>query len=605
MITALMDIAQYIDRQSSSSDVEKMISLHQKIDKVLVIRIDKVHDEWQYSGLRTEDYSRHSAVKYLYRQGPSAGPGPSPAALVTEPKKTVKNKLLGWFRGFLSVLKDQLTEEQMSLIVKVRDVLTAVQDDLVRDIQSELAELGKRDSNTLLTIGLDDGSGIKLLGEIPTFVQAFKIVTERKYYVKYNAEAVGSTMCYLCKNERKVYGFVTEVFPFYTLDKPGFAPGLRVSDAWKLFPVCFDCALSLERTKQYLDTHLKFTFYGSQYYIIPSFVRGDSVLVDNTLESLEERREKSVKVTKLRFTDDEDEMLEDMSELDDSVALNFFFYRQEKSSMRILSYTQDVLPSRLKQMFEVKVQVENRGIFTDYDLPLDFSILRTITTIGRDSKDTEEFITITSKILSDHPVDRRIIIRRIMTYMERIRRDKGVAGVIRHSLPTSKWRDPVVQSMMLLEFIEALNGHNIGGGDVKVTTQTDQEQNRLELAQAIFEAHPSFFETSSQRASFLLGVIVGRLIATQYADRGSAPFEKKLHNLRLDMKRLERLMIQVQEKLMAYQKLIYYKDLLTMVSDEFLKSRNESVDNDELSFCFVMGLNQSFRFKSQKGDDTE
>ncbi len=602
MIDALIDITRYVERSTSVTDVAKMLTLHQSIDKVFIIQLTKNGSVWEFSDIIIDEYKRDSAEKYLYRKGPSSGAGTSPAALITEPKKTVKNKLLGWFKDIKKAMKDDLSLEEIDFIVAIGDALSSAKDIIISELDSKLAELGKRTANTLLTIKLVDKNDL-LLGEIPAFVKAFKILTERKYYRKYGSEAVGTTACYLCLQNRRVYGFVTDVFPFYTLDKPGFAPNLHVKDAWKLFPVCFECALSLERTKQYIDTHLAFKFYGTTYYVIPIFIRGDQSLVDTTLETLEDHRTKSVKITDLRFTDDEDELWEVMSEQDDSVAFNFLFYRDEKSSMRILKYAEDVLPSRLRQMFEVKGEVEHRGIFVGYSIPLDFSILRTITTIGRDSKDTEEFITITSMILSGRPVDRRVIMRRIVTYMERLRRDKGVSHIIRSSLPSSKGRDPVIQSMMLVEFIEALNGQNIGGS-VKMTMESDQKQSREELAQAIFDAHPSFFKTSSQRAAFLLGVIVGRLIAHQHKDRGSAPFEKKLHNLRLDMKRLERIMVQVEEKLMAYQLSIHYRDLLAMISDEFIKARGESVDDDEVSFCFVLGLNQSFRFKSKKGDDT-
>ncbi len=102
----------------------------------------------------------------------------------------------------------------------------------------------------------------------------------------------------------------------------------------------------------------------------------------------------------------------------------------------------------------------------------------------------------------------------------------------------------------------------------------------------------------------MIGVLTGRLLAIQGLERGATPFEKKLHNLRLDMKRLKRIYVQVEEKLRAYGKAHYYRDLMELLSEELLDTPDENIDDDELSFSFVVGLNQSTKFKSQSGDET-
>jgi len=604
MIGTVIDLVRYINETMPSNNVSRMLTRSQRIAKVIAVRVRHDKEKWTYDRCSLMDYDESKAELFLYRQGPSAGPGTTPAALVTEAEKTVPKKFLAWFKKNLRRVKDLINPSDYEVLKAIGDALTEAQSDIVRDVNKKLNMVDRSQGNTLLTIIVDDDTGQHFLGEIDAFVEAFEALTKKSYYEKYDAEARGKGVCFVCNKHKEVYGFVTDIFPFYTLDKPGFAPSLHVADGWKSFPVCFECALLLEAVKWYLDQNLKYRFYGAGYYLVPRFARGDAESVSNTLEILESQRSKQVTIAEEdRFTDDESEIWEVVSELEDSVALNFFFYIMEQSSMRILYHAEDVAPSRLATMFIVKKDVQKHGLFGTYNIPLNFSILRDITAMNRDAKDYKEFLSITGRILMGREVDMDLLYRRVMHFIERRARRDGPSRLAgsEAALAREKQYDPVVRAMMLIEFIQGL----YSGGVTDQMTDFAKEMTRAELAKAIFEEHPSFFESRTQRAAFLLGVLVGRLIAIQQRERGAAPFEKKLHNLRLNRRRLERLMVQTQEKLMAYQKANYYWDLFELLSEEFMASEGESIDDDRVSFAFVIGLNQSFRFKSTKGVEEE
>ncbi len=87
------------------------------------------------------------------------------------------------------------------------------------------------------------------------------------YYSKYKTESIGrDKVCSVCQAKKaEVYGFVN-TYNFYTVDKPGFVTGgFRQEDAWKNYPVCFDCAAMLEEGRKYIDNYLSFKFYGFNY----------------------------------------------------------------------------------------------------------------------------------------------------------------------------------------------------------------------------------------------------------------------------------------------------------------------------------------------------
>ena len=71
------------------------------------------------------------------------------------------------------------------------------------------------------------------------------------------------------------------------------------------------------------------------------------------------------------------------------------------------------------------------------------------------------------------------------------------------------------------------------------------------------------------------------------------------------MTRLQRLYLQVEAKLKAYGHSSTYGSLEQLLSEELLSAASEKADDDELSLSFVIGLNQSYKIRSKKGENTE
>ncbi|MEM2142990.1 MAG: TIGR02556 family CRISPR-associated protein [Candidatus Thorarchaeota archaeon] len=613
MIVAMRELADIIASGKAPDVVGRLMTLNQVISKVIVIRLSRENNQWTYRGTKIVDFDRGTASRYLYRQPPPNGPGTTPAALITDVKKTFPKKTLAWFERVPKCCRDAGLDNEVSYVGDIGRLLASLKDQVMSDIEQSRKAIGSRQGNTLLTIELDAGGSTHLIGESEPFRKIFLELVKQDYYSKYGTTARGHGTCYVCKSEGEVYGFVTDILPFYTLDKKGFAPELDVSRGWKLFPVCVQCAAALETSKQFLDEKLQFDFYGAKYYIIPQSVRGEPDAIGGVLEVLSAPRgatgssagqgqKISMAHSGRRITSDENEILDYLSTLDDSVSLNFLFYIMEQSSMRVLSYAEDIPPSRLAKLFSIKELVDNRGLFYQAGMSFDFSFLRDILALGREAKDYKEFIHVTSRLLKDQTVERALILRRALDYLEDSRRKNGFQQLMlsERVRPDVRKRNDVLRALMLLEFIET---HRKGSGDKRKLNDSTQ-LNRTEIANDIFETHPSFFGKHYQRAAFLIGLLAGRLIAIQQHDRGSAPFEKRLHSLSLDMKRLKRLYVKIEEKLKAYGYSDVYRDIQAMLTDELMKAADERPDNDELSLSFVVGLNQSYKFKSRKGDES-
>ncbi|MDF1540667.1 MAG: TM1802 family CRISPR-associated protein, partial [Candidatus Thorarchaeota archaeon] len=348
MIIAMRQIAKHIDSTDAPDPLRRVMTLHQRIDKVIVLRVKKTGAVCEYERASIVDFDSDKATQYLYRQGPPNGPGATPAALITDIEKTFPKKVLAWFTSVPKWETDVLQNEEIGFVSDIGGALKTAESRVIKDVNGLLASIDRSKGNTLLTIQINEDGENYYLGESDVFVKLFLEFVKQSYYKKYGTTSKGHGVCYVCNDEKEVYGFVTDIFSFYTLDKRGFAPGLDVSEGWKAFPVCFDCALALETAKQYLDDNLLFNFYNAKYYLIPKSVTDSEDSLDEILSVFSEQ-DKGISVAddSGRLTTDEKEILKYISSLSDSIVLNFLFYIMEQSAMRILGYMEDVLPSRI------------------------------------------------------------------------------------------------------------------------------------------------------------------------------------------------------------------------------------------------------------------
>jgi len=140
-------------------------------------------------------------------------------------------------------------------------------------------------------------------------------------------------VCSICAEPHKEVSGKTDVFKFYTIDKPGFITGgFRVENAWKNYPVCKDCIKYLESGRDYLEKNLNFRFYGFNYLLIPRLLLEDNYKLDPILKLLvDTKKEISLKrKTIKRITDDDQEILETLTEQGDLLTLNFLFCRASR-----------------------------------------------------------------------------------------------------------------------------------------------------------------------------------------------------------------------------------------------------------------------------------
>jgi len=341
MIQAIMKIGKWVgERDGTIGSIEKFVQNPNdkgNIKKVLTITLSKRDDSLIFKDVDMEEFRQKYLLKYLYRRGSSSGADVTPTSKYAgDMKKTFKKKIV---RSIQDITKEGknlgLDSDEQERVQMICDVLSSNEDSITKRLIERSEEIEKAEGAIITLVFLENGKK-QYIGDIDLFQKVLSSKAREKYFKQYGKEALGNNqMCSVCLKERaEVYGFVN-TYNFYTVDKPGFVTGgFKQQDAWKNYPVCFECAGSLELGKKYLNENLRFNFYGFRYLLIPRFFT-DRIMEDSldVLEDMSDRRATEMIQTGFdqtyinRLTYAEDEILNLISQEKDYVSLASFISR--------------------------------------------------------------------------------------------------------------------------------------------------------------------------------------------------------------------------------------------------------------------------------------
>ena len=614
MIEAIRNIGEYALRKNEKSIDEPLeILLDNPANKnskgVLFILLDDTDEEFQYHGIEVEEYSKDKLEKYLYKKGAPNGTDITPTSMITEIKKTFNIKILNWFKNYGSI-KNNKSKMLQSIYLCIEEN----KEKMIQDLKEKSTV-----ENNIISFKING----KYLGDYEVFRDILVSSATENFYKKFGKVSKSEDqLCSICQERKgEVYGFVS-TFNFYIVDKPGFVSGgFRQENAWKNYPVCLNCALTLEEGKKYLGNYLNFNFYGFKYLLIPKFIKSIPKEVQSsifkTIESQKDPRFRKKEIK--RLTSDEDELLYLMSEQKNFFNNNFLFYWAPKgfngAVFNILLYIEDILPSRLRKMFEIKEMVDQEEIFKscmvptfnkqgkkDGEIPLEFNfgVLRTFfPRVSANRTFDKYFLNLVNNIFMDKPVNYDFLLNSIM---QKIRDD------FLNGYPT---KIDTLKAFMLLNYLHKLKILKFKEGKSRMENLVLPKEIGGEIrekTEVFFQKYSDFFDSNLKKAIFLEGVLTQFLLNIQYRERKANPFRVKLKGLKLDENQVRKLLPEIQNKLEEYGK-NYYRDLESIIAHYFISSGNKwNITNDEISFYFVLGMNLSDLFRKEKesrGEENE
>ena len=363
MIEAIRRIGEYALEKGGKS-LDKPLNIlvddpsNRETKNILFIVLESGRDGFEYKGVNIEEYSRDKRGRYAYKKGAPNGTDITPTSMITTVESTFdRTKILPWFKKY-----DKLgSNEDVNFLVKLGTCIRQNSGEILSDLKDKYDK-----ENNIISLKIDN----KYLGDYDVFLRILVDRAKENFYSKYGKiSKSGNQLCSVCNQRRaEVYGFV-DTYKFYTVDKPGFVSGcFQQEDAWKNYPVCQRCALTLEEGKKYLGNSMNFNFYGFNYLLIPKFVsEADKETKKETFKIIEQQQDPKFRKKEInRLTSDENEILALMSGQKNYLNLNFMFYDAPRgyngAVFNVLLYIEDILPSRLKTLFDIKKEVDEIDI---------------------------------------------------------------------------------------------------------------------------------------------------------------------------------------------------------------------------------------------------
>ncbi|RLB03396.1 MAG: hypothetical protein DRG59_11775 [Deltaproteobacteria bacterium] len=614
MLDAIKELGEYVKEKENLSDVETFINIAKlkNTKKVLCIVLECSKSRVLFKKVHTEDFDLYKLKLYLYREGSSRGTDTLPSSLITTIEKTFENKIISWFQkyadidSFIQLINNELYEQREKIKNELLEFYNAIPKEEKR--------------NVLLTIKFLDNEKEKYLGDFDIFKEILLQNSLKKYYfLESIGESKGKGTCCICGKKDEVYGYVPTSFgfSFSTADKKGFSPVFLQKHQWKEMPICKDCAIYLEVGKKFLDRNLSFNFFGYKYYVIPKFIFKN--LFGELYEEIELYKGKEYHEG---LMSDEDYLEEIIKEKEDILRIIFLFYKQKGGGkyIDIVNYTEDILPSWIKELDVVQRNIRKINLFQEENVrsilgenwvndfirglinkerglginnwPMKF--IRDFFPYSKTEGIYDKyFMDIVGSILSNSPIDKNFL---ISAFMKRIRNAYKKKNDYTIKILTLK-------SLMLYLFFKNLNllrGEKMSEEKISEKYEIVNIEDKIEK---FFKERKDIFEVATKKAIFLVGVLVNYLLYIQRKERnvnfGEEPFRSKLHGLILDEKRIKKLFSQAVNKLGEYKKT--YPSLEGLVGKYLtISGENWRLSKDEISYYFTLGLVLGNMFKTRK-----
>lgn len=516
-----------------------------------------------FSDIDIEQFQKEKIPRYLYIEGESRGNKPAPIAPITDCDKTLK-KIKSWIDGCKKV--PILSKDEIELIENLSNALQQNEQEIMNVLQNKIPQIPKK-TGKFLTLKLENGR--KYLGDYAFFIKA----QEYNISQRISKTSAKNKICSICGELKNSVSARTYVYNFDTDDKPGFISEFDKNNYWKNIPVCQECRNLLKRGRDFIETRLTFSFYGLKYQLIPKILLGGFEVIEEIIDILSDTHKTISLKDRIikRLTNDENEILEYLSQKEDVLTLNFLFLQKQQSAERILLLIEDVFPSRLRALFDAKDYVDSQ-----FGEDFNFGKIRIFFSKSDEDKRNSDldnyFLEIVDSVFKEKKVDFAFLAK---FFLQTIRKEFIKDG---YYLPRIK------DAMMCVLFFERLG--------LIIFEEVDMEGS---IFDPIFTGYGKSLNTPAKRGIFLLGALTQMLLNKQYSERNSKPFMKKLKSLKMEEKDIIALFPEVQNKLEEYEAFDKGKRIIAEEISKYLleAGRNWKMAIDEINFYFACGMNLS------------
>lgn len=562
----------------------------------------------KFSGLTIETYKTALVPKYLFRELASSNSTslvPTLHLYRDDDKvnpKTGKVKLEEACEKFLNKLKRCLDANPglYSQLVDSTEFLESLKPGFVNFVQANLPEK----KNYLFTIKIDG----QWLGEIPVIRDYFENCSYDKYFQdgKGNSYAGQDKTCAVTykQNVPEVWGRV-DTLGFTVNDISFSRNGFVARDSYKMFPVSPEAVKILEGTMRAMDIKMSFNFSGLKFIVLPHFVTlSDDLIRQKNLVRIFANKVKDSgepgfdPLLQSIFNSESvfNNIINDPELGKNSVYYDIFFYEEKQAQFAIKLHVSDVLPSRFRVIREAKKNItefyqpitqkkiikKGREASTINFTP-SFFYIKDYFSIKREKETVVEpyFFKIVEAAFYKNKINEEML---LMAFMKKI-----VPAFKNAANKPYIFSDHVKYSFCIHQFFQKLQLF----GNMEPTIEGAISLSALEFV----KQHELFFKNHIQKAAFLLGCAVEVLLGSQRSHLNrNEPFAKRLNNLNIDYRELQRIKTELLSKVKQYadaKKLYdgeYIHQLLLEFDKLMLGGDDSNLSKTQVSYAFSVGL---------------
>lgn len=579
MLYDVYRVGKAIGNSNDANDKLLIPEMPKDITNVISICFERKREEVIYTGIDMTDYNLSIAQKYLLRKGSSRGTNYGPSAQLTEVNKTLKVKIIAWFKE----LQHRNTDENgQSLISQISQLINNNQEEIENYIKNNMPK-GKG-VKILLTVKVDE----KFPADVEDFYQSYSDRIKERIIGKNNHKGT----CCLCGKSNVDLLPKVDVFKFYTFDKPGFITGgLQEKDIWRNCPVCISCEPILREGKKYMLDNLGFNFYNLNYYLIPSSTCNQDVqeILLDLLENISNKSFSFKEGAAKEIDSLSDDIFDELAEYGDVNSFRIIFFKKENSAERILLDIKDIFPSRFKELYDAKYKMEETyNSITDEKFNLNYFrefLSKSDNKMSKNDLDSN-FLSLTKNLFTGEKLSLETLLPH---YMRNIRYA---------FLNEDKFHVTTLHAWVGANYLYEI------GCIIDYRKEDFMDENLME----ILRPYSAGLDTDVKKALVLTGVLVKKVLNVQRVElNGAAPFTSRLKGLKMRQADVQGLISEAVNKLHEYKK--YYKDsqLIVKVISEliFRSDANWKLSSDEINFYIAGGMALSHKIYNEINEKTK
>ena len=563
--------------------------------------------------LSEEVFSNKRVNSYLYRKVQGAnGTNLVPTLLLQ--MESNEEKYADNVRKLTKKIKQSVGNNNHSFISS--EQIDAIEQKLINHHR-----LMSNDKSYLFSMKIDD----KYFGDFENYKNLFRDEAYRKYYKDSSSKDKVCAITY--KPSDEVWGRVDTLG--FTVDAVSFSRnGFDVRDSYKMFPVSPEAVKILEGAKRIIidsDLNLTRNFYGLKYFILPHFIVNDDELITRVIANFFETADKEMSFEgegeSIIYNEKLIHRITEQYELQDSVYYDIFFYQPNNAQFLIKLHLSDILPSRFKEIFDIKKRIEerykllNRVVIKAKNAKSSDTVLNyTINFGGRLEKNVPPMYGIkeyfSQKVRTDtifHPYFYKVL--EAVFYGNPLNKEtvlKAFMEKIVHAFKNVK-ENPndfdrhVKTSFTLYQFFSELGLFN----DNKMENTTESYEKVSFKLDEFVNQHKSYFtdDEPAKKGAFYLGCLTTKMLFVQrnyykFQKPYQEPFLKYLQNINFNLDDLRKISLKL-DTFHKYQSVLENYDLNEISNLEARVRVNlfdTNLSRTELSYAFTLGMTMQREF---------